>query len=131
VCHLSRRVTQTEHVLGLANNRETTIRDMAANVPWYPKGWFEWDDGSVAYKWTHGACDSYGASGCWTMRVISQNGCPDGLYVEINIENASGTVIDYSNDSLGSLSSGQQAALEFVTYEGAADTAQLTDVSCY
>jgi hypothetical protein len=48
-----------------------------------------------------------------------------------NIEDASGTVIDYSNDSLGSLSSGQQAALEFVTYEGAADTAQLTDVSCY
>jgi hypothetical protein len=130
VCRLSRRVAETEEVLRLASDRETRVRDMAADAPWYPKGWFEWDDGSVAYKWTNGACDTYGGA-CWTMRVISHNGCPDGLYAEINIEDASGTVIDYSNDTLGSLSSGQQAALEFVTYEGAAHSARLTDVSCY
>jgi hypothetical protein len=92
VCRLSRRVAKTEDVLRLASDRETTVREMAANSAWYPKGWFEWGDGSVAFKWTDGVCDTYGDSVCWTMRVISQNGCPDGLYVEINIEDASRTV---------------------------------------
>ena len=44
VCRLSRRVAETEDMLRLASDRETRVRDMAANAPWYPKSWFEWDE---------------------------------------------------------------------------------------
>ena len=60
-------------------------------------------------------------------------GCPNALYAELQITNASGTVVDSSNDSLGSLRSGQKARLTF-NYLGEGEgkvTGEVTEVKCY
>jgi hypothetical protein len=68
---------------------------------------------------------------CWQMRVTTQDGCPDGLYAEINIESG-GTVVDYSNDALGSLGAGETALLEFTdTSESGGRTGSLGQIDCY
>jgi hypothetical protein len=65
------------------------------------------------------------------MYVISQNGCPNGLYAEMNILSG-GAVVSYTNDSLGSLPAGQTAQLTFDAFDLPSDVqGQLTKINCY
>lgn len=108
------------------------LKTKAANVPWYPEGYSAWStDSNLAWKWYSGAsCNTYFGS-CWHIKVISQAGCPSGLYGEINIMDGGGTVIDYSNDLIGGTSPGDTVLLEFTTYNDYAETGRLTDLNCY
>jgi hypothetical protein len=108
--------------------RISALRELAANVPWYPKGFNLLNN--VAWKWTKGACTtSFGY--CWTMEVISDTGCPNGLYAEVNISQGD-TIVGYSNDVLGSLPPMQKAKLEFRDFGGSGTkSAQLTKFNCY
>jgi len=105
------------------------LTGLASNVPWYPKGYSEYSDGLTAWKWVDRSC-SYYSGRCNHMDVISAVGC-SSLYVEINFLDASGSVVDWSNDTARGLAAGQTAKLEFVTFGDEARSADLVDVSCY
>ena len=65
------------------------------------------------------------------MRVVSRDGCYNGLYGEINIEK-NGVVIDYTNDVIGSLGAGKTAKLSFVHFDSGQGTLQgaLSELTC-
>lgn len=122
----ARALTRKSDALGERIIRQARLK------PWYPKGYFEMDEG-LAGRWISGASDPCGyGPRCWywTLDVTSKDGCPDGVYVAINMTNG-GSVIDWSNDSLPSLRARQTGRLQFYTYDLAADTAEISDVSCY
>lgn len=67
---------------------------------------------------------------CWQIRVSSDDGCPNGLYAELNLLDEAGTVIDYTNDSLGVLPPATSAVLTFETYNAAAAKGDVAQVTC-
>ena len=90
-------------------------------------GWTE--DDNVAWRWVDDPnCDNYD---CWQINVISRSGCPDGLYVEMNLFDNSDVVIDYTNDSLGSLPKGQVAVLTLEDIEGNSASGRIEEINCY
>ena len=102
------------------------------DVTWVPSGYTAWsDDKSVAYKWNNNAgSDCYDCS-YWNLDVISKNGCYDGIYGELNIQNkSSGVVISYTNDSLNYLGPLQPGRLSFETYIEGSITGVLTELNC-
>lgn len=104
---------------------------LANSAPWYPNGYFDVGDG-LAGKWTRDYVNCYGCS-YWTMDVVSKNGCPSGVYVEMSILR-DGVAVDWTNDSLSSLSPGQQGKLEFRAYlsgSGSNYTGSISESSCY
>jgi hypothetical protein len=107
------------------------IRVAASQIPWFPKGYSEYETG-VAYKWLkYGqySC-TYSTGYCWGMSVVSETGC-NSLYVEINILDSAGNNIGYTNDTTSGLRAGQSAKLIFDSFEEAADKAQISKISCY
>lgn len=120
--------------LSTARTLETKLQTMSATAstrPWYPKGYSQYDS-TTAVKWLKGSqfkCDYYDST-CWGLGVISSEGCPSGLYVAINIEDSSGSVVDWSNDTVPSLAPGKSAKLVFNTF-GSASTASISEVKCY
>ena len=101
-------------------------------APWFPRGFFELSD-EVAGKWIKGAKDPCGSGPrCWfwTLDVVSKDGCPDGLYVNVNFLN-NGTVVDDSIDSVNSLRAGQKARFQFWTYDRSVDEIEPTSTSCF
>lgn len=106
----------------------------------YQEKW--WPDGfnslglnpSFAVQWVKGAEDPCGSSACnyWTINIVSQSGCPGGVYVEVNMLDSAGTVFDWSNDTVPALAAGQVAQLQFLTYAPRdGSKAQVANVSCY
>jgi hypothetical protein len=132
VCKLGAAYLETRAKLAAAIDRSEEVERNAASVPWYPRGWREIEDG-LALQYIEDHDCGYSSAYCWGYHVISRDGCPNGLYVEINITDSAGTIIDYSNDTIGSLPAGQQGLLEFVSFQDGAGTlsGQVTDSSCY
>jgi hypothetical protein len=102
---------------------------------WYPAGYSPVNQNpSFAIQWVPGAADPCGNISCsyWTMNIVSQNDCPGGVYVEVNMSDSGGTVFDWDNDTVASLAAGQVAQLQFLTYEprDGDNTAQVANVSC-
>jgi hypothetical protein len=88
-------------------------------------------DAEPTWKWIKGVDCDYG--GCWHIEVVAPpQGCPNALYAELQITDSKGTVVDFSNDSLGSLKGGQKARLTF-NYLGDDRnvTGDVTEVKCY
>lgn len=107
-----------------------TNSDSLGTTGWAPAGYTEYGY-DLAYMWT---TDSH-TSDCadctyWFMDVVANTGCSD-IYAEINILDADGNVIDWSNDTVPALAAGQNATLEFNSYETGASSAEVTDLSCY
>lgn len=114
-----------------ANNAEKAKKAELA-TSWVPEGFVTYQNG-LAYKWSTGGSDPCGSIQCKfaTLEVTSLNGCPGGLYVEVNFT-SNGTVYDWSNDDVPSLSPGQVAQLQFVTYEDAGSSkVELATMSCH
>ncbi len=121
-------------VLSMAESLDTNLLAMATlamSLPWYPKGYSQLDD-NLAVKWLkpHSYSCEYSGSSCWGLSVISAQGCPTSLYVAINIEDSSGTVVDWSNDTLPSLAPGKAAKLVFTSFSKGGSTARISDYSC-
>ena len=128
-CGLANKWATAKDQAVTANDLAGRIQTQADSAPWYPKGYVEREPG-LAYKWVENPdSDCYYCS-YWQMDVIARDGCPNGLYAEINIENSSGTVIDWTNDRIPSLSQGDKARLTFETYNDASDSASVTELSC-
>jgi hypothetical protein len=86
----------------------------------------------VEYKWlkpTTFSC-SYGTR-CFGLMVRATEDCPSGVYVEINIMDKSGTVVDWSNDSVPALAAGRSAKMIFETFDHAGTKAQVATTTCH
>jgi hypothetical protein len=110
------------------------LNSLASNVPWYPEGYAEIQSGDYAYKNISKSAniDCYECRYA-IMNFISKFGCPSGLYVEVNFMDSSGTVYDWSNDTLPTLGARQKARLEFITYRssGGSGTWRIANINCY
>lgn len=124
-CGLEERVSDMEAL----SSQAVRIESLADNVPWYPQGFNVYKSGDVAWKWADRSC-SYYSGVCWHMDVVSQVGC-SSLYVEINVEDRSGSLVDWTNDTARGMSAGQVAELEFVSFTDGARTASVGEISCY
>ena len=101
------------------------------NTPtWQPPSGFTAYSSSIAYKWIGGGSDCLGVR-CWSIDVVTRDGCPTSLYVEASIENSSGTQVDYSNDVATALRADQRARLQFETFETSGSKISLTQFTCY
>lgn len=113
------------------DDRLSTMRTKAENLPWYPKGYFSYS-GDIAWRWLEGKeyrC-SYGDN-CWGISIIAKKGCPTTLYAKITILDRNGVNIGYTNDLTSGLSSGQEARLVFEDFTPGAAKASLSEISCY
>jgi len=129
-CGLNQQHSTLTGDISTIDRQQAAIVTSAGNKPWYPKSYNEYTS-NVAWKWAEGP-DPCGYSRCWYnyIKVISRDGCPSGLYAEVNKLNSAGTVIGWSNDSVPSLGAGQKARLVFVSYDPS-DSSSLAEISCY
>jgi hypothetical protein len=136
VCGLTTTEKQLDTKLASLNARAATLISFAKLKPWYPAGYSQFN-ANIAFKWDNNVskCDQNDAidgSYCWDMLVITRHGCSSTLYAELNIMEGS-TVLDFSNDTLGTLAPGQVGELGFQAYENTSGTleGQLKTVDCY
>jgi hypothetical protein len=99
---------------------------------WFPSDFNEFaEDPNVAWRWLENkefTCSLGDA--CWGMLVVSKNGCPNSLYVEVSILDSSGTQVSYSHDSLSVAAPMQKNKLTFESFDSSANTARLAKISC-
>ena len=115
------------------DNKLSTLRTRAQNLPWYPKDFGTWyGDSTLAWRWAEKGefnC-SYGDR-CQAIFVASKSGCPSGLYAKINILDSSGVVVDYSNDLLSGIRAGEVAKMQFEFFTRGAGSTRLEELNCY
>lgn len=123
--------TPLANTIRRATEAGCTITEPKLQQPktWYPKGYNLSPNPTVAFKWDKDRPDCYSCTGS-AITVVSQHGCPNGLYVEVTFHDAADTIVDWSNDRLPSLDAGQKARLEFVTYNDRARRILLGQVDC-
>ena len=128
-CSVKAEYKQTLQLTRDLDARKDALLALAAEKPWYPRGFYEApEDPDVAWQWND-SCDSSYRS-CWGITVVTNKDCTDGIYAEINIYDGAGNVVDYSNDTLGSLSAGETARLSFDSFDESAQTAKLKQLDC-
>lgn len=98
---------------------------------WTPPAGYTQFDAGTAYQWVANPKCTYSTGSCWGALVVSRNACPNGLYGEISLIDASGTAIGYTNDDVGAVAAGQTARMTFDTFNTAASKAKLTKISCF
>lgn len=96
---------------------------------WVPVGYTAWaSDSNIAWRWaSKDDCNNYR---CITAEFISQYGCPSGLYVALNWLDKNDSVVGYTNETLPSLLSRQNAKLTFEDYEDVSNQGQISSIKC-
>ena len=114
------------------DNKLSTLRTRAQNLPWHPKDFTTWSgEPNLAWRWAKKgefSC-SYGDR-CQAIFVASKSGCPSGLYAKINILDSSGVVVDNSNDLLSGIRPGEVAKMQFEFFTRGAGSTRLEELSC-
>ena len=105
-------------------------------VAWWPEGYNEWLlDQNVAWRWqatSEFRCTYSGIDGrCFGIEVVTRDGCPDSLYVELSLIDANGAAIGFTNDTAGAILPGQHAKLVLDTFEMSAVQGRVTQITCY
>ena len=101
-------------------------------TPQIPDGFKDVGNG-LAVKWLKKgddpefSCGHYDA--CTNLKVYAYASCPNGIYGKVNLKNASGTVVDWTNDTLASLSKGEYGILVFGTFDSGY-THSIVDLTC-
>lgn len=115
-------------------SRGRVIAADAATKPWYPKGYNEYLlDDTIAWKWLKTSqfdCDYYYAT-CWGMSIVAKDGCPTGLYAEIDIKDSSGQKVSYSNDLSNYAGPGEKVKFVFNDFTDGRLTGSLNKINCY
>ena len=110
-----------------------TVEPTPEPINWAPTGYTQWDD-YLAYKFTTKQ-GKWPCQDCnfWKVTVVANEGCPGGVYGELNMLDSSGTVQDWSNDSISYLGPGEKAILKFkhYGYDSSLDSGELTKLSCH
>lgn len=108
------------------------IEEPIIDKSWVPAG-FDWHSDEFATKWVTQEGD-WPCEDCnfWKLKVVPQYDCSRGVYAELNMLDYAETVVDWSNDSLPSLSAGQTGLLVFKNYpyDEGIDSGQLTQLNC-
>lgn len=102
-------------------------------APWWPDDFTLSTDPNVAVRFMDQRefdC-TYSGSRCLGMLVVSRDGCPTSLYVELTLLDSDATAIGYTNDSLGALRAGERGRLIFDVFDDDAADGRIADVSCY
>ena len=86
-------------------------------------------DDDLRYLWVDDPKCPVGQA-CWQATFSSENGCERGLYVEANIYDDNGTIIDWTNDTVPALGPDEDAKLTFGTFEDSATSIEIVDWSC-
>jgi hypothetical protein len=100
---------------------------------WIPNGFtgFTTDD-NLAWRWgtkkETNCTYSYGS--CWSVVVVTKEGCPSGIYGEIAILDKSDVQIDYTNDTTTLVPAGEKVKMTFDTFNEEAETARLSKLTC-
>lgn len=100
---------------------------------WAPAGMTAYGAG-LAWEWTPTAlvdCKVY-QDGCYGITVATQYGCPNGIFIEVSILDASGASIDKANDITAGLSA-EGTAKSVLSPPGGAPKgakAKLTRLNC-
>jgi hypothetical protein len=102
-------------------------------IEWAPAGFTQLDD-EIAFRWAEPTGDPCGGPEClfWRAEVVTNTGCPGGVYAEINFVDGT-SVLDWTNDTVSALSPGQTGQLTFKIYgwgNSPFGSAELTDLSC-
>ena len=89
---------------------------------------YGWGTG-VAWEWVNSGGNCYGDY-CWRVKLVTEHGCPNGIYAEINIE-SDGVVVGWTNDTLNYLAPKQEAILTFNYFgSGGSLSGDLVELSC-
>lgn len=123
---------RTEEIVGGPSSDTSQSPPDELNVPdtsWIPKG-YELIGENVAGKIANHTIDCIDCGGL-SWKVVSKLGCMNGLYVEANFIDESGTVIDWSNDSIPTLGAMEKGIIELITYSDAPNlSVELSQVNC-
>ena len=111
----------------------TVDQPQIPDTSWIPTGYNQYpNDDNLAWRWgtTSETNCTYSTGSCWSLMVISQNGCPTSLYGEIKIFDSSGIQIDYTNDTTSTVSPMQVVKLTFDTFNENAAKAGVGKLDC-
>ena len=101
---------------------------------WVPSGFTGYaSDDNLAWRWGTKAetnC-TYSSGSCWSVILISKNGCPQSLYGEVNLFDKNNIQMSYTNDTLGTVQPMQKVKLTFDTFDESAQSANISKFSCY
>jgi hypothetical protein len=98
----------------------------------WPVGFVPTEDDNVRFRWLDAAeYDCVDGAACRGIMVVTRDGCPSDLYGEISLLDDAGTVVGYSNDSVGTVEPRQQAKLVFEIRNAAARQPVLAKIDCY
>jgi len=128
---------KTEALPAATNSEKTEALPATTNVPlvtakelpWYPDDFREHFKTGVAFKLLDERPSCYDCTGS-VYEVVTKSGCPNGLYVEANVLDASGIIVDFTNDVVSSLPLDGRAKIELYSYESGATRLLVTKVSC-
>lgn len=110
----------------------------SVDIPTYDDSWIPSDfsglseNDNVAWRWGTSSetnC-TYSSSSCWSVMIITRDGCPSGIYAELAILDRSDVQIDYTNDSTTSVPPNTKVKLTFDTFNEEADTARIGEITC-
>ena len=108
--------------------RFSRMSTLASQVPWYPEGFREYSS-TIAYQWVKNAGNNCYSCRYSTVDIISKRSC-SGVYAEVNFEDSSGRVVDWTNDTLPYLDAYQVGRLQFETYIRNGTVTSIVEISC-
>ena len=120
------------------NSSSSSSSSSNSNVPTYDDSWIPEgfsgvpDDDNVAWRWatTSETNCTYSSGSCWSVVMISKNGCPNGIYSELAILDSSGVQIDFTSDSTTRVPPNTRVKLTFDTFNEEAEKARIGEISC-
>jgi hypothetical protein len=120
-----------------SNSENTTLssssssQDSLGDSSWVPVGYTVWgNDSNIAWRFADKdsyKCDDYS---CIALDFISQNGCPNGLYADLNWLDSNENVVSYDSASLPSLYEMQTAKLVFNDRDELGELGQIASIEC-
>jgi hypothetical protein len=117
-----------------SSNVTANQSDTPTPVPtakWYPNAYHEFSDG-IAWRWATNSETTcrYSTGSCWSVMVISRDGCTSGIYAELAILDSAKVQIDFTNDTSTNVPPMQKVKLTFDTFNDAAKSARLSTLNC-
>jgi hypothetical protein len=113
----------------VAENPASGIVD---GVTWPPDGYkLAPDVTGIAYRWLEDAeftCEL--TETCWGMSVVTRDGCPESLYVELAILDPSGAKIGFTNALVDAVQPGHDVRMVFENTEVGSHDADLGRFDC-
>jgi len=104
---------------------------------WLPSGFSIWDgDGDYTagtIGWQYGDCNanSQFATSCWSVNIVTANGCNSDAFVNVDLFDSAGNVVDSGIDELPAVQPGQVVNAHGDTFSADATSFRVTRVDCF